>query len=57
MQTILGALAVLAALGAGAWQAHFKAVFTGYGIVGSNVRVRNSDGCVAVPGMSACESA
>jgi hypothetical protein len=57
MQTFLGALAVLAALGAGAWQAHFKAVFTGYGIVGSNVRVRNSDGCVAVPGMSACESA
>jgi hypothetical protein len=57
MQVILGVLALLTALGAGVWQAHFKYIFNAVGWLGRDVLALNTNKCVVLEELAACESA
>jgi hypothetical protein len=56
MQTLVGSLVLLVALGAGAWQAHFKYIFNAIGWLGRDIRILNTESCNDLPGLTACES-
>jgi arylesterase/paraoxonase len=56
MQALIAIVGVLVALGAGAWQAHFKSIFHDIGQLGRDIRAINNDRCTVLDELPACES-
>jgi hypothetical protein len=47
---------LLAAIGAAAWLAHFKYIFHAVGWLGRDIEALNTDNCVVLEELAACES-
>jgi hypothetical protein len=54
---LIALVALLAALGGGLYQVHFKSLVDAYGLLGRVIEPRNNVDCEQIPELTACESA